>query len=82
MVKIFIGLFMIALALFDRRALKNRDSWWAWTNVWARGHRDALGDEGHEQLANVKSILLICAGGLYRGHGLQCPENLRPRIVG
>lgn len=62
MIKIIIGLFMIALALFDRRQLRNRDSWWAWTNVWARGHRDALGDEGHEQLASVKSVLLICVG--------------------
>lgn len=62
MAKILIGLLFIVLGVFDHIQLRNKKSWWAWTNWWARGHRDALGDAGHEKLASTKSILLIAAG--------------------
>lgn len=62
MAGVFWGLLLIAIGLFHLKELRNRNSWWVWTNWQARGYRDYFGDDGYEKYMNVANKLLIVLG--------------------
>ncbi|NNC36931.1 MAG: hypothetical protein HKO02_05715 [Hyphomonadaceae bacterium] len=62
MIKIFIGLGMIAIGVIEHFQLGNRRSWWMWTNWRSRGFRQEFGDSGYENFSKVRILLLIGAG--------------------
>lgn len=59
---IIAGIIFIAVGLFHLRELRNRDSWWVWTNWQARGFRDHMGDDGYETYLLVANKFLIGLG--------------------
>jgi len=59
---IITGTLFIVVGLFHLRELKNKNSWWVWTNWQARGFRDYMGDDGYETYMRVANTLLIALG--------------------
>lgn len=62
MAAIFWGLLLIAVGLFHLRELRNKNSWWIWTNWQARGYRDYFGDDGYERFMRISNTILIGIG--------------------
>ncbi len=57
-----VGSIFIVIGGLQLFALRNTDSWWAWTNWQARGWRKALGDESYKALMTACYLLLIGLG--------------------
>jgi len=59
---ILMGTLFIAVGFFHLRELKNKSSWWMWTNWQARGFRDYMGDDEYEILQRAMNTILIWMG--------------------
>lgn len=59
---VIMGSLFIVVGVFHLRELKNKNSWWMWTNWQARGYRDYMGDDEYEILQSAMNTILIWLG--------------------